>query len=260
MSIVKIGIQTRSLRQPLRQALRTAARLGAAGVEIDARRELPPSELSQTGLRELHKLLGDLNLRVSAVAFPTRRGYDDPDDLERRVLATQAAMRFAVDLRTDVVINRVGRVPDSSDDPRFRQLVEALTAVGAHADRVGARLAAQTADASPQDLARLIAALPEHTVGVDLHPGELIMAGYSPQESLDVIGQHVLHVHASDAVRDFGAGRAKLVELGRGTAELPELLGRLTEFDYRGWVTIESRESADRATEIENAVAYLRSL
>jgi sugar phosphate isomerase/epimerase len=109
-------------------------------------------------------------------------------------------------------------------------------------------------------LARLIAALPEHTIGVDLHPGELIMAGYSPQETLEVLGRHVLHVHASDAVRDFGAGRAKPVELGRGTAELPELLGQLTEFDYRGWVTIESRDSPDPAAEIENAVAYLRSL
>jgi sugar phosphate isomerase/epimerase len=260
MSNVKIGIQTRSLRQPLRQALRTAARLGADGVEIDARRELPPSELSQTGLRELHKLLGDLNLRVSAVAFPTRRGYDDPDDLERRVFATQAAMRFAVDLRTDVVINRVGRVPDSGDDPRFGRLIEALTAVGAYGERVGARLAVQTADASPQDLARLVTALPEHAVGVDLHPGELIMAGYSPQEAVEVLGRHVLHVHATDAVRDFGAGRAKPVELGRGTAELPELLGRLSEFDYRGWVTIESRDSAEPIVDMENAVAYLRSL
>src|SRR5205085_4663775 len=114
--IVKIGIQTRSLRQPLRQALITAARLGAHGVEIDARSELRPGELSGTGLREFHKLLSDLNLRVSAVAFPTRRGYDSPDDLEPRVLATHEAMRFAASLRTDVVINRVGRVPDKDDD------------------------------------------------------------------------------------------------------------------------------------------------
>jgi sugar phosphate isomerase/epimerase len=260
MSTLRIGIQTRSLRQPLRQALRTAARLGADGVEIDARRELPPSEMTQTGLREFHKLLGDLNLRVAAIAFPTRRGYDDPEELERRVFATQAAMRFAVDLKSDVVINRIGRIPDSDDDPRFGRLIEALTAIGAHGERVGARLAAQTADASPQSLARLLAALPEHTVGIDLHPGELIIAGRTPQEALELLGQHVLHVHASDAVRDFGAGRAKPVELGRGTADLPELLGRLTEFDYRGWVTIEARDAADPISEIGNAVAFLRSL
>jgi sugar phosphate isomerase/epimerase len=50
------------------------------------------------------------------------------------------------------------------------------------------------------------------------------------------------------------------VELGRGSAEFPELLGRLTEFDYRGWVTIERRESPDPLSEIGNAVEYLRSL
>ena len=259
VSIVKIGIQTRSLRQPLRQALRTAARLGADGVEIDVRRELPPSQMSRTGLREFHKLLGDLNLRVSAVAFPTRRGYDVTDDLERRVLATQQALRFAVDLGTEVVVNRVGQIPESEDDPRYVRLVEALTALGAYGERVGARLAAQTAGESLQQLARLIAALPEHSLGIDLHPAQIISAGHAPQEAVEVLGPHILHVHAADAVRDT-SGRAEQVEIGRGTADLPELLGRLTEFDYRGWVTIEARDSPEPLPEIENAVAFLRAL
>jgi sugar phosphate isomerase/epimerase len=256
---LKIGIQTRSLRQPFKQAIRTAARLGADGVEIDARSELRPGELSATGLREFHKLLDDVNLRVSAVAFPTRRGYDDAEDLERRVRATQAAMQFAHDLRADVVVNRVGQVPEDPNDARFVRMVEALTAIGTYGDRVGARLAAQTGGERPQDLARLIGALPEHTVGVDLHPTGLILGGHSPREAVDVLGPHVWHVHACDAVRE-AAGRANEVELGRGSAELPELLAQLTEFDYRGWVTIERRESADPISEIENAVAYLRAL
>lgn len=257
---VKIGIQTRSLRQPLRQALRTAARLGADGVEVDARTELPPAEMSQTGLRQFHRLLADLNLRVSAVAFPTRRGYEVADDLERRVLATQAAMRFAHDLRAEVVINRIGNVPESSEDPRFGRLVEVLSALGTFGERVGARLAAQTGGESPEQLARLLSALPDHTLGVDLDPRALILGGYSPRDAVDVLGRYVLHVHASDAVRDARAGRAIGVELGRGTADLPELLGRLTEFDYRGWVTIECRDAANPLAELENAVAFLRSL
>jgi sugar phosphate isomerase/epimerase len=256
---VKIGIQTRSLRQPLRQALITAARLGAQGVEIDARTELPPAELSQTGLRELHKLLGDLGLQVSAVAFPTRRGYDVRDDLERRILATQAAMRFAHDLRTDVVINRIGHIA-AEDDPSFTRLVEALTSLGAYGERIGARLAAQSVEESPQNLDRLLAALPEQSVGIDLHPRGLVFGGYSPLEAVEILGQHVLHVHACDAVRDASTRRASEVELGRGTADLPAILGQLTEFDYRGWVTIERRESTNPIPEIENGVAYLRSL
>ena len=260
MTNLKIGIQTRSLRQPLRQALQTASRLRADGVEIDARTEIPPSELSQTGLREFHKLLGDLNLRVSAVAFPTRRGYDVPNDLERRVLATLAAMRFATELHTDVVINRVGRVPENSTDPCYVRMVEALSAIGGYGERIGARLAAQTVDEGPHDLIRLLRSLPEHTVGIDLHPSGLVLNGHSPAEAVEVLGPHVLHVHACDAVRDAITRRELEVELGRGAADVPELLGRLTEFNYRGWVTIERREAADPVAEIENAVAYLRSL
>lgn len=260
MPAVKIGIQTRSLRQPIRQALTTAARLGAGGVEIDARSELRPAEVSQTGLRAFHKLLDDSGLRVSAIAFPTRRGYDVPDDLERRVLATQEAMRFAASLRTDVVIIRVGRVPTDSDPAGLSRLVEALTALGTYGDRIGARLALQTADISPQDISRLLGMLPEHTVGVDLLPSGLIMAGHSPAEAIELLGPHVLHVHACDAVRDVATRQAIEVELGRGAADFPEILGRLAEFDYRGWVTIERRETSDPLPEIENAVEYLRSL
>jgi sugar phosphate isomerase/epimerase len=255
---LKIAIQTRSLRQPFKQALRTAARLGADGVEIDARAELPPAQISGTGLRELRKLLDDLNLRVSAVAFPTRRGYEVAQELERRVLATQAAMRFAQQLRADVVINRVAQVPEETD-PRYTTLVEALTALGIYGERVGARLAAQTGGDKPQVLAQLIERLPEQTVGIDFHPTGLILGGHSPHEAMEVLGEHVLHVHACDAVRET-AGRASEVELGRGMADFPELLGRLTEFDYHGWLTIERRDSHDPTSDIENAVAYLRAL
>ena len=257
---VKIGIQTRSLRQPLRQALVTASRLGATGVEIDARHELRPSDLSRTGLREFHKLLSDLNLRVSAIAFPTRRGYDDPDDLERRVLATTEAMRFAADLQADIVINDIGRIAEKSEDPSFQRMTEALTAIAAFGERTGVRLAAQTTHVSPQDLARVIAALPTHSTGVDLHPSGLIDGGQSPVEAIEALGPHVLHVHACDAVRDPATRRTTEVELGRGSADFPEILGLLSEFNYRGWVTIERQETPNPIPEIENAVAYLQSI
>lgn len=259
MPALRIGIQTRSLRLPLRRAIDVAAQLGADGIEIDARAELPPGELSQTGLRELRKLLADRKLGVAAVSFLTRRGYDSPDDLERRVMATQGAMRFAKTLGANVVINRVGQVPED-DDPRFGALVEVLTGLGAFGDRVGARLAAQTGVASGPQLARLLAALPDQTIGVDLHPSALIHHGHDPAEAVSALGSNVIHVHACDAVRDLGQRQVIDVELGRGAADLPNLLGQLEEFNYRGWITIECPNSRDPITEMSDAVAYLRSL
>lgn len=260
MTTVKIGIQTASLRQPLRQALATASRLGADGVEIDARRELPPAQMSQTAVRQFRKLLDDLRLGVSAYSFMTRRGYEVPDELDRRVAATQAALKLARQIGCEVVINRVGQVPESADDPRFGRLTEVLTCLAAYGDRVGARLAAQTGAEPPAHLVRLLDALPDNSIGVDLHPCGLIHHGQSPVEAATLLGRYVIHVHACDAVRDFSRGQAIDVELGRGSADLPALLGRLEEFNYRGWVTIERREGADQIAEISNAVAYLRSL
>jgi sugar phosphate isomerase/epimerase len=75
-----------------------------------------------------------------------------------------------------------------------------------------------------------------------------------------MFGRHSLHVHACDAVRDVATRQAVEVELGRGAADFPEILGRLAEFDYRGWVTIERRETSDPISEIENAVEYLRAM
>ncbi|HEY4233896.1 MAG TPA: sugar phosphate isomerase/epimerase family protein [Lacipirellulaceae bacterium] len=266
MTNVKIGIQTCSLRQPLKQAIETAARLGAEGIEVDARTELLPAQMSQTAIRQFRKLLGDLNLRVSAVSFITRRGYDVPDDLERRVLATQAAMKMAQAIGAGVVINRIGHAASNSiagasfASGQRSRLIDALTALGAYGDRVGARLAAQTGSESGEHLAELLADVPSQTVGVDLHPSGLIFNGHDPQAAVAALGTRIIHVHACDAVRDLSRGQAFAVELGRGSADLPGLLGRLTEFDYGGWVTIEQRDSTDPISEIANAVAYLQSL
>jgi len=236
------------------------ARLGAAGVEFDARNELRPGEISDTGLRELRKLLDDRNLRVSAISYPTRRGYDVADDLDRRVLGTQAAMRLAANFRCEVAVIRVGRVASESDNVAFQRTIEALTALGVFGQRIGVRLAIQTNDTSPPELLRLIHALPQDSTGIDLHPTSLITAGHSPHEAVEILGPHILHVHACDAVRDISAQSAVEVELGRGAADFPELLGQLTEYDYRGWVTIERRVSTNPIPEIENAVQFLRSI
>ena len=75
------------MRMPLRKAIETASQLGASAVEIDARNDIHPSQLSDTGLRQLRKILDDRNLKVSALRFQTRRGYEYTQNLERRIEA-----------------------------------------------------------------------------------------------------------------------------------------------------------------------------
>lgn len=257
---LKIGLSLASLRQPIRRALFTAAQLGARAVEIDARGDLRPAEMTGTAVRELRKLLDDAGLKICAVSFITRRGYNDMDELDRRISATKDAMRMAYELHCPIVVNRIGRVPNDAEDPAWKLLIETLSDLGRHGDRTGATLCARTGSEDGATLAKLIDALPTGSLGVDFDPASLIVAGFSPLESLQAIGSHVRHVHARDAVRDPLAGRGVETPLGRGLADFPELLGALDNVNYRGWFTVERQQSDDPATDLGNAIKFLQNL
>ena len=256
---IRVGIQTASLRLPFKQALLTAAKLGAEAVEIDARTELPPQEMTPTAVRHLRKVLDDLQLRVAAVAFRTRRGYDTPEDLDRRVDATKKAMSLAWDLGASAVVNHVGDIPEDPQEPAWDLLLQALADLGRHGQRVGARLTAETTGADPQRLHSLIAALPAGSLGVDLNPGLLVAGGRSATDAALLLGPHVLHVHATDGTRDVSQRRALETALGRGSVDWPAVFGALEEHDYRGCFTIARTEASDPAKEIAQAVQFLRS-
>jgi sugar phosphate isomerase/epimerase len=257
---LKIAIQLSALRLPFRKGLAVAGRLGAEAVEIDARGEIRPQELTQTGLRELRRLLDDAGVRVAAVEFHTHRGYDVAEDIERRVAATKGAMKFAADLRAAVVVNSIGPVPTEPGGPVWDQFVQTLTDLSRYGQHVGALLAAQTGSESGADLARLLAALPECGIGIDLDPGKLIINGLSPLEAIAELGPNILHVHARDAVRDRTRGRGLEVPLGRGSADFPALLGALEERQYRGYFTVARQEAENPEFEMGEAIKYLRSL
>lgn len=257
---VKIGIQLASLKLPFRKALLTAAQLGASAVEIDVRNQLFSDEMSRTGIRHVRKLLEDLNLRVCAAAFPTRRGYDVLEDLDRRVEATKRSLQLAYDLGANVLINSIGRVPAENAAPSWDTLTQSLTDIGRFGQRVGATLCAKTGGETGDELLRLIKALPEGSLGVDLDPGNLIVNGHSPLDATTTLGRHVMHVHAKDGVRDLAQGRGVEVPLGRGSCEFPVLLAILEQHEYRGYLTIERQNAADPIGEIAAAVAFLKSL
>jgi sugar phosphate isomerase/epimerase len=257
---VKIGIQLASLKLPFKKALLTAAQLGAAAVEIDVRNQLPPEELSRTGVRHVRKMLDDLNLRVSAAAFPTRRGYDVLDDLDRRIDATKRGLQLAYDLGTNVLINSIGRIPAEETSPQWATLTQSLADIGNFGQRIGATLCAETGQESGSDLLRLIKSMPDGMLGVNLDPGNLITNGHSPLDAATALGRYILHVHAKDGVRDLAQGRGVEVPLGRGSAEFPVLLAVLEQHEYRGYVTIERQNASDPIGEIAAAVQFLKNL
>ena len=260
MPQLKLCVDLASLQLPLTKAIQAAASLGVQGVEIDARGQLAPGELSQTGLRQIRKLLDDARLRVAAVRFRTRRGYYTLDELDRRIEATRHAMELAHSLGASLLINHVGRVPSDPESNDWRLLVEVLGELGVQGHRTGALLTAETGSESGPEMARLLAALPEGTMGVDLNPGNLLVHGYSPLEAISALGPSIFHVHLTDAVGESSRQTGELVALGRGGVDYPAVLGALQERDYRGYFTLRAQSSGNALAEIRESAEYLQRL
>ncbi len=256
---LKKGLNLESLRQPLKAALITAARLGAEGVEINARTQLHPATMSRTAVRHFLKTLADLNLSVAAIHFPTRRSYGDVDDLERRIEATKAAMTMAWELGCHVVVNRIGSVADPGSDAR-QTMVEALTDIGMHAQKCGAWLAAQTDNDDGQTILALLDELPINSLKVDFDPAGLLMRQQPVTETMKALAEHVTHFRARDAVQDLSVGRTTEVQLGRGSVDWPALLGLLEEKSYQGFLTVQRDAESNAIGQCGESLEYLDQL
>jgi sugar phosphate isomerase/epimerase len=257
---LKKSIRLESLRLPFKKAIIAAAEIGAEGIEINGRTEIRPTEMTRTAVRHLKKMLADLNLTVSAVHFPTRRGFGVADDLDRRLDATKAAMKMAFELGSNIVINRIGPVPDDCQSERWSTMVQALTDLGNYSQKAGAWLAARTGNESGETLKTLIDSLPPQSLTIDFDPGDFVINGFSPTEAMKILGPHVMSFRARDAVTDFSQGRGVEVQLGRGSVDWAALLGTLEEHNYSGYLTVERDSEENSIEQCAQAMEYLTNL
>jgi sugar phosphate isomerase/epimerase len=151
-------------------------------------------------------------------------------------------------------------VPTETDESSTQLLVEVLSDLGRHGQRVGAMLAAESGTESGNALAGLIARLPPGSLGVDFNPASLILHGHDSREAIRALASHVVHFHATDATRDPALGRGLEVPLGQGNAEIPELLAVLEEQQYRGYITVARHDSASPLADVQQALTFLRNL
>ncbi len=243
---------------PVKRALQLAASMGASAIELDARNGIRPTDLSETGLRQFRKMLSDLNLRVSSIRFQTRRGYDVEQDLERRVDATKSAMRFAYDLGCPVVVNQIGSIPESDEDPRWAPFQAVIQDIGRYGAKIGAFFAAETGTESGETLSDFLGDEDDAFVAVALNPGQLIVNRLSVTDAVTALKRRIQIVNAVDGVLDLSAGRGIHVPLGQGTADFPQLLGMLEDIQYRGHFVVGRGDSS--VEELQQGVEYLRNM
>lgn len=256
---MRLAVATQFFKQPLRQAIVTAAACGAAGVQFDVRNEVRQEDYGDTARRQLQHELSERGLKIASLAFPTRHPLHAEEYLDARLAALRDAMQFAALLKAPVLIARAGRIPAeaaSRDRQQLREILDDFARLGNH---LGVTLSLTPAAESPEPLASLLEGIKSGPIGVDFDPAACAVAGRPAVEDLRVMHRLVTHVQARDAIRDM-EGTGQEVVLGRGEVDWPNLLGTLTEIDYRGWLTIRRTSGDDPAGDSARAVQYIRNV
>lgn len=258
MAELNLAIRLDSLGLTLKRSLDVAAQMGLRSVELNGRGEVHAEGMTGTGLRHLRKLLDERNLSVASLRFQTRRGYDNPQDLQRRVEATKAAMDLAYKLGARTVINSIGFVPDDVDDPRYESLQAVMQDLGRYGAKMGAFLAAETGAESGETLAGLISKDEDGFVAVALNPGQLVVNRHNVIDAVKALQERIQVVCATDGVLDLAAGRGVNVPIGEGTADFPQIFATLENFGFCGPCVV-GRENSSLA-ELQQGVQYLGNL
>lgn len=258
MKPLKIGVVVESLELPLRQALEEAVRLGVSGVQVDARGDLAPDRLTETGRREIRNLLRSRGLELTALHCPLRHGLDNPENLQPRIEHVRKVMQLAFDLGPRKVILAGPRVPSEAEPGRQLHLRESLAELGAYGDRVGTLLALEVGWDSPELLRDYLKTFDCGSLKLNYDPANLLVNGHDPLARLAVLKDWIVHVHARDARAATVSRSAQEVPLGAGDIDWLALTATLRVIDYDGYLVVEREGGSRRLQDVAHGVAFLR--
>lgn len=262
MNAFRLGIAVDDLGLGPKEGLQQAVRMGYGAVELDASKgEVDPTNLSQSGMRHLRKLVDSLGLELAVLGGPAGAGgFTNPATADARIDKARRILELAARLRVPVVTAYVGSLPDDPKDRRYQLVAEALDHLGEFADKTGTALAIRTSDDSPAALRALLAGLNCPTLRVCYDPGSLLIHGHDPIAGVGELAGQIAASHLRDAVAGSKAAAGREVRMGSGQVDVLAYLAALEEGHYAGPQILRRTDSADPVGDLAAAKAYLDRL
>lgn len=255
---MKVGVVLDSMGLPVRSGLAQAAKMGAAGVQVDAAGELAPDRLTETARRELKNLLRTYAQELAALNCPLRRGLDVAENQQPRIEYVRRALSMAFELGPRVVVAPLPKLPGETEPERARLFREALLDLGRHGDRVGSVLALEVGLDPPEAVAAYLAGFDVGSLKVTFDPANLLVNGIDPIPGIVPLHPWIAYTQARDARRSTVSRGAQEVALGAGDIDWLAYIGALAAIEYRGWVTVGRESGSDRLRDVERGVAFLK--
>lgn len=258
MSRFKLAVATRCFGQPIKQAIKTAAQIGARGVQLDVQNEISPSSFGASGERQFRKLLEEFNLSVASLRLPARRTLVDTEFLDERVSQIKSALDFAWRLKAPYLIIHPGTI-QSEDTSTFPMVCEVLNDLARHASHIGTEICIACEKNSSAVIRELVSKVTTGFIGIDFDTAEMVYTRQDQESTIRELYTWIKSYRLRDAVREMD-GEGSEVPLGKGMVMWDHFLPLVMETGYQGWLTVDRTQGENKRDDCRSGISYLNSL
>ena len=278
MNKFPIGVMLESFKLPYREAIETAAKIGAKGLQVHATRgEFTPDNITAEKKAELKSLLNDNDLVISALCGDLGKGFGKKELNPELIEKSKRIIDLAKELGTNIVTTHIGVVPSDPGHERYKIMQEACFELSRYADSMEAKFAVETGPEPSATLKTFLDSLGSKGVSVNLDPANLAMViGENAVAAVYNLKDYIVHTHAKDGIKlldrnpeiIYGVCEEKMlldpafkeVPLGQGAVPFKEYLNALTDIGFNGFLTIEREVGETPKDDIILAADFLREV
>lgn len=273
-----IGIIIDSLKMDTYSAIKTAASLGAQGIQMYATSgENSPRSLNANARRELFKYVRSNGMVFSAICGDLGKGFANKDENPFLIEQSKRIMDLALDLGTNIVTTHIGVIPSDKTSDKYKIMQEACFELGRYADSLNAHFAIETGPETSLVLKEFLDEINLKGMAVNFDPANLVMVtGDDPVKAVYNLKKYIVHTHAKDGIKLMDVAPEILYgeiekqiqsatafierPLGEGNVDFKSYLNALDDIGYKGFVTIERECGDNPKKDIETAVRFLKKL
>jgi len=258
----KIGVMVDCFRLSFDDGVKKAAEIGAQGLQVYATDgEISPQNMTEDKIKRVKELVASNGLVISALCADFGgHGFELAEENEWRVGKSKEIVDLAVKLNTNVITTHIGVIPTDVIDPKRKIMMDAVTELGAYAEKAGVTFAIETGPETAEVLKKFLEEIPNKGVGVNFDPANLVMClGEDPAKSAEVLKDYIVHTHAKDGVQ-YKDGSFLEMPLGEGDVNFPKYLQALKATGFDGFLTIEREVGDNPEEDIKKAIDFLNTL
>ena len=279
MSELKIAIMLGSLRMDRYEGMKKVVEMEVTGLHISTGGDWDARTMEAQARKDLVKHIKGLGLEISAIScWGGQVDLTEEEDWHENIEWGKKNLELAADLECGIWQAHCGIMPEDTDDPGWRMMVEGMGQLAQRGEEVGACLAIETGPEPPYVLRRLITDIGSETIRINWDPANMILWAakfaqdlgepyqrekwiekFQPNEGAKALADVIVHTHAKDALV-HSDGKRQEVPLGDGWVDWPRYVGYLREAGYDGYFAIEREVGENPVADIEKAVGFLKGL